>query len=265
MRALICILAVFVFPAISFSQYEQSKATAETMANTFNIHGDRSTGTCFLVLKNGMQYFVTAAHLFNPSHKSGDKVPIQMLIQNQLQSFDAKVYFHRDRKVDIAIFKLSEKVLQHIELPEEFIQYHDLLQNVFQSTGISLDSTFLAFGIEVFFYGFPLGNLGTEVLGIKLPLVKRAIVSGSVKYNGINVIVLDGHNNLGFSGGPVVVYDPGSQKMSIVGVISGYVPEPIDVQYKGDKLSVNDNSGIIVCYGRRFIEEIFSQHKKDIH
>ncbi|MDQ4140788.1 MAG: serine protease [Bacteroidota bacterium] len=264
MKALICFLFLFVFPATSFSQDEQSRAIGETMANTFNLHGEQLTGSCFLITKEGKQYFVTAAHLFKPSHKSGDLVSIQMLIQNQLQSFKAKVYFHADRNVDIALIKLSEKISQNIQLPEEFIKYNELFQNVFQGNGISLDSTLITFGMEVFFYGFPLGNLGTQALGIRFPLVKKATVSGWVKHKGLDKILLDGYNNLGFSGGPVVSYNTSSKKMCLVGVVSAYIPEPVSVQYKGDKLSVNENSGIIVCYGKRYIEEIFTNHTKDL-
>lgn len=104
--------------------------------------------------------------------------------------------------------------------------------------------------------------MGTEALGIKFPLVKKTIVSGWVKHKGLDVLLLDGHNNVGFSGGPVVAYDTSSKKMCIVGVKSGHVPEPVDMQYKEDKISVNENSGIIVCYGRRYIEEIFTRNQK---
>lgn len=104
MKILVWILPLFVLPLIAFPQKERSEATVEAMANTFNLYGDKLTGTCFMVTKNGEQYFVTAAHLFEPSHKSGDVVPIQMVIQNQLQSFNATVYFHANRKVDIAVF-----------------------------------------------------------------------------------------------------------------------------------------------------------------
>lgn len=264
MKVLICFLALLVFPSICFSQHEQSRAISETMASTFNLHGDQATGTCFLVTKEGKQYFVTAAHLFKPSHKSRDLVPIQMLIQNRLQSLNAQVYFHPDRNVDIALIQLSEKVTQQIQLPEEFTKYNEVLQKVFQGNGISLDSTLIAFGMEVFFYGFPLGDLGTQVLGIRFPLVKKAIVSGWIKHKGLTKVVLDGYNNLGFSGGPVVAYDTNSKQMRLVGVVSGYIPEPVSIQYRGDKLSVNENSGIIVCYGKHYIEEIFTNHKKDL-
>ena len=151
------------------------------MSNIVDIYGDKASGTCFLVTKNYKQYLVTAAHLFNSSHKSGDEVPIQLLIQNQLHSFNAKVYFHENRKVDIAIIKLSENVLQNLEIPDELVKYKDTLEKVFTGAGISMDSLPINISMEVFFFGFPLGNLGTEAFGIRFPLVKKAIISGWVK------------------------------------------------------------------------------------
>jgi hypothetical protein len=107
------ILSLLIFPAISFSQPQQMRATLVTMTSTFNFQGDTLAGaTCFLITKEGKQYFVSAAHLFKASHKSGDVVPIRMLIQNQLEPFDANVYFHTNRNVDIAIIKLPEKITQ---------------------------------------------------------------------------------------------------------------------------------------------------------
>jgi hypothetical protein len=262
MRILIVILSLFVLPFIAFSQKEQPEAIAETMSSTFNLYGDRLTGTCFMLVKDGKQYFVTAAHLFKSSHKSGDVVPIQMVIQNQLQSFNATVYFHENRKVDIAVFTLSEKIMQNIELPEEYLKHKKKYQELFPGNGISTDSISTLAGIDVFFFGFPLGNLGTEFLGIKFPLVKKAIISGWVNHNGITMLLLDGYNNVGFSGGPVVAYDTAGKKMCVVGAVSGYIPEEIQVKRRKEMLSVNANSGIIICYEKDYIEDIFTSNKK---
>jgi hypothetical protein len=261
MKVLLFILSLLVIPRPSFAQNEQSKAIAEAMASTYNIQVDKTTATCFMVTKDKEQFFITAAHLFTATQKSGSLTPIQILIQNQWRSLNAKVYFHTNRKIDIALIILPEIVLQDLEFPEQLSQL-DSAAKIAQGEGISLAPVFANFGKEVFFYGFPLGNMGTELFGIKFPLVKKAIVSGFVKNTGIDVLLLDGHNNLGFSGGPVVAYNISSKKMCVVGVISGYVPEPIDVQYKGDMLSVKDNSGIIVCYGRPYLEEILTEYKK---
>lgn len=100
---------------------------------------------------------------------------------------------------------LPEKIIQNITLPEEYAKDKKEYQKWFPGNGISIDSFFTTANLDVSFLGFPLGNLGTVFLGIKFPLVKKAVVSGWVKHNGIELLLLDGHNNLGFSGGPVVI------------------------------------------------------------
>jgi hypothetical protein len=87
-----------------------------------------------------------------------------------------------------------------------------LSRDVAQGTGISLDNTRLDFGSEVFFYGFPLTNLGTEIPGIKFPLVKKAVISGAIKY-------------------------------------------------KGENITFDENSGIILCYGGNYIRDILKENK----
>jgi len=246
MKRLRNIILVFIFPTICFPQQQkfsqQQHATVEAMASTFNFNGDTlGGGTCFMISKGGNQYFVTASHLFKASDMSGDVIPIDLLNQNQLETFNAKVYFHPDRNVDIAVFKLPKKITQ--------------------GPGLSLDTTSLFPGMQVFFYGFPLSNMGTETPVLKFPLVKSAIISGMGKFAGVNILLLDGHNNHGFSGGPVLVYDTTKKAMCIVGVISSYYFEPRNVSYKGDRLSFDENSGIVICYWTRYIEEILEQNK----
>ena len=58
----------------------------------------------------------------------------------------------------------------------------------------------------------------------RLPLVKKACLSAFNEESDIGMLVLDGHNNLGFSGAPVVYQTAGnSSSYNFAGVISGYV------------------------------------------
>ena len=248
---------------LGYAQMDKVLPLAQAMSNTYNIYGDKAIGTCFLMTRNGEQYFVTAAHLFESSHRNGEEVPVQLVVQKELQSYHAKIYYHPDRKVDIAVLKFSETISQNASIPDEMAQYRDTIQKVFKGHGFSTDSIWVTVGSETYFLGFPLGNLGTEIFGIKFPLLKKAIISGFVKHNGVDILLLDGHNNLGFSGGPVIAYDATSKQMQVVGVISGYLPEPIDVRQKNSTFSVEENSGIIVCYDMRYILEIF--RKNELH
>jgi len=262
MKFLLVFSSLFISPLVAICQNEQPKAIAETMASTFNLTGDKLTGTCFMVLRDGKQYFVTAAHLFESFHKSGDLVPVQMVVENVLQSFDAHVYFHANKNVDIAVVTLPEKITQHLKVPEEQEKYKEQLQEWYASNGVSTDSIFITEGLDAYFFGYPLG-LGEEYFGTKFPLVKKAIISGWTKRNGIDLLLLDGHNNVGFSGGPIVAYNTEKKKMCLVGIMSGYVPESVNVKQKA-ALSVSTNSGIMICYETRYLEEIFVTNKASL-
>jgi hypothetical protein len=59
------------------------------------------------------------------------------------------------------------------------------------------------------------------------PFVKRCTLSASMVQNGITIFVLDGINNLGFSGGPVVTGHGGS--LDVFAVVSSFHAEPLEV------------------------------------
>jgi hypothetical protein len=56
----------------------------------------------------------------------------------------------------------------------------------------------------------------------QLPFVKKAIISAYDVVNGINIWYLDGINNPGFSGGPVVFNRHGSTDWHVAAVVSAY-------------------------------------------
>ena len=105
---------------------------------------------------------------------------------------------------------------------------------------------------DVYFLGFPYDLISEFSSSINedfpIPFVKKAIVSQFYK----DCIMLDGHNNPGFSGGPIVFYPkPNSNDLSVVGVVSGYRFERETV-YQNEKqtsLTYKANTGIIVAYG----------------
>jgi hypothetical protein len=86
----------------------------------------------------------------------------------------------------------------------------------------------LAVGADVYFVGFPFGSVITyETQPDVFAFVKRATVSAfepSVEKKG-SIIDLDGYNNPGFSGAPVVWRDPQQAGLTyrVVGVISGFI------------------------------------------
>lgn len=83
----------------------------------------------------------------------------------------------------------------------------------------------IALGQQVFFLGFPFGLTGhAEYLndGYPLPFVKSGFVS-AIPGDG-EPLYIDGHNNIGFSGGPVVFRPimPNHSSYHVAAVVSGY-------------------------------------------
>jgi hypothetical protein len=61
--------------------------------------------------------------------------------------------------------------------------------------------------------------------------MKKGIISGTADINGAKLIFLDGHNNPGFSGGPIVYRDFNKSDLvfKLAGVVSGFLPETTPV------------------------------------
>ena len=68
----------------------------------------------------------------------------------------------------------------------------------------------------------------------------------------VKEMLLDGHNNPGFSGGPIVYQSTTDRRgsMTVIGVVSGYLQtlEPVYDARKETTLSYGYNTGIVKAY-----------------
>jgi S1-C subfamily serine protease len=215
------------------------------LSTTFNLFTDTLSGTCFAITDTTKEYIITAKHLFKRKTKSGDSVLVKINVNNIESLFKAIIFFHTNPLVDIAVLKLPLKVSQTDALP-------------FKDSGHF-------FGQDCFFLGYPLFNIGTITQNQKIAFIKRAIVSALYKENGINILLLDGHNNPGFSGGPIITYNNKMEDQFIIGIVSGYINQPQDAELKLSKtvskqksIRINENSGIIIAYPSEYIKEILA-------
>ena len=108
----------------------------------------------------------------------------------------------------------------------------------------------LIYGQDVYFLGFPYGYTGSFVFtdgGYPLPFVKKATVSLLER----KTMILDGHNNPGFSGGPVVYTEPNKNDFKVAGVITAYrfVEEPVFHDGQETDFIYKYNTGIIEADG----------------
>ena len=201
--------------------------TANFIHRTFRIKCGDSIGTGFTIDVNGKQYLVTARHVVEGISSS---TPLEVFGNNSWVVVDAALVAHGDGDIDVSVIAPKE-VMSPPNLP------------VVPSSGG------LAYGQDVYFLGYPFGVLSKVIFageGHPLPLVKKALFSA---FAGA-VYLLDGHNNPGFSGGPVIFGPSGVTPQNIAAIVSGYRfhPEAIHLGDAETDLTYRYNTGIMITY-----------------
>lgn len=210
--------------------------------STFFLKIGNTTGTCFALTKSNVQYLITAAHCVK-GHKHLEEIEIELFHDETWKKVRGALHLHKNANIDIAVVKLSSFIAPVFEID---IHARVLL------------------GQDVFFLGFPYGlHSGNDLdRNFPIPFIKKAVFSAAVNDPITGIIqFLDGHNNKGFSGGPVGYYDIKQQKTFIVGVISGYIPQQGEIDTPIGKLFYNENSGIILTYSIKHADEIINEIK----
>jgi S1-C subfamily serine protease len=160
--------------------------TINVYQRTFRIGYDNSHGTCFAVDVSGRQYIVTARHVLPGI---GSDAEVTIFWKDDWRRLEVNLVGVGAGDVDIAVLAVkSVRLSPDFSLP---------------ATGGGL-----VMGQDVYFLGFPY-NLFTDLGQINrefpMAFVKKAIVSSMGKdKTGVHRLFLDGHNNPGFSGGPIV-------------------------------------------------------------
>lgn len=198
--------------------------TANVFERVVKVVTKIDTGTGFTIDRADRQFLITAAHLL-PNHSV---VAIDCEFRGQSVRVEGSPLRTFSPDADTAVIPLERPITQELPLPAT--------------------SDGMVFGQAGYFLGFPLGLGFTIGPGAEFPLVKGCLISGQIigPEPGRRVLLLDGSNNFGFSGGPVVLRaaeQPG-REMQVVAVISGWWPEDVG-QPEGWK--VRANSGIITA------------------
>lgn len=199
------ILLQVLFILISISSYSQ--VSSDIYQRTFLLKTTVGTGTTFAVDIDNRQYLVTARHMVAGL---GDHHEVSLLLEKRWKSFDVKILRCQD-PIDIAVL-VPNQVLTHAPaLP------------------LALSPGKLYFGQELFFVGFPFGwSMQFSTLSPNpIAIVKRGILSANIEQDGARLMLIDGYNNFGFSGGPIVYHEVGKSgyDLSVTGVVSGFQPE----------------------------------------
>lgn len=210
--------------------------TANIYERVVQVVTPSALGAGFTIEHEGACYLVTARHVL-PTEPAEE---FEVIHRDSIWKGTAAPRSGVNPGADIAV----------VRVPDEFGKPH---------LPVSLTSDGMAYSEDMFFLGYPYGLALTVNAERQLPLVKKAILSGSnYEAGGLNMLYLDGLNNPGFSGGPVVTMRMNPPQ--IVAVVSGY---RIDWQRlhvnrtTESPLEVQTNSGIIIAYDIRHAMEVF--------
>ncbi len=210
--------------------------TTNVIQRTFHIKVGEQSGTCFAADVDGKQYLITAKHLVE------DLIGTNFILINhekQWKAVETTLVGHCDGDIDISVLAPDVQLAPTYEL--------------------TLTAGEIIYGQDVYFLGFPYGMTGESVpinFEFPFPFVKKAIVSNLYFCNDeLHTIFLDGHNNPGFSGGPVVFSRPNSIEYKVAAVISAYryEIEPVYMDSKQSPFTYRYNTGIIVAHGIRHV------------
>ena len=200
--------------------------TANFIHRTFRIKCGGIVGTGFTVDVDGKQYLVTAKHVVQGFEPAG----LDVFGNGAWSNVPASLVAHGRAEIDVSVIAPTV-AMTPAGLP------------------IDVSSAGVVYGQDVYFLGFPYGVLSQVILGndgYPLPLVKKAILSS---FAG-DIYLLDGHNNPGFSGGPVVFGAVGAMPNRVAAIVSGYrfSPEHVFLDNTETALTYRHNTGIIISY-----------------
>jgi S1-C subfamily serine protease len=217
----------------------QDAVPAEILQRTMILQTPTERGTTFTIDHKGKLYLVTARHVVAGLPTQNTSV---QLLQNGrwLTENISKILFPPLASSDVAVLVTDETVKEPFSI-----------QPARDPQGPTL-------GQQVWFLGYPMAEAlrshapakgGSGV--IEYPFIKRATMSALVSdAPNPTVFFLDGFNNKGFSGGPVLFWDFGSHTYCLLSVVSGYRDENAQVLVNGQHMDTNilTNSGIIISW-----------------
>lgn len=244
--AVLWLLAVTAFAPLALTQ---DAVPTEILQRTRLIRVGNSTGTAFSVDYKGKIYLVTARHV--AAGLPATKAVLQMWNANKWEDVrTVKTLLPPVAAVDIDVFETEETISQPFSIP--------------MTTG----SEGPTMGQQVWFLGYPFGDtaLTSRRDNEMLPFIKKGTMSAiSGSDDGGVVMYIDGFNNPGFSGGPIVIWEFNRRAYRILGVVQGYRSESAKVMVNGQPVDTNIlvNSGILIGYGvKHVIDAIENDQKK---
>jgi hypothetical protein len=212
--------------------------TTNVLHRVFRLRFKGKYGTCFTIDIDNKQYLITAKHLLEGITRS-DR--IEIYYNNTWAMLDVVLLGTSDSEVDVAVLRPS------IQLSPDF----------------PLEATIggILLAQDAYFLGFPYGigaDVGELNRDFPVPFIKKCIISLITDDSTEGrIIYLDGYNNPGFSGGPVIFCNPAIpvsdlNPYKVAAIIKGFrrEDEPVyDNTGTRTHLNYRYNTGIVVSYG----------------
>ena len=228
------LFTVFIWLCLTSTILAMDSLPAEILQRTLFIKAGNVTGTAFAIDYKGKLYLVTARHVVTGVPESN--AIIQVRQSDKWEDLHTlKTLFPPSTEVDIAVFETDVKV------PEPF---------KVMSSGKTSD---VIMGQQLWFLGYPwgIGSHFDNYQGKTIPFIKKGTMS-AIDWTNHDAVVLyiDGFNNPGFSGGPIVFENLNSHTFQIIGVVMGYKEDTAKVLVNGKHLDTEllVNSGILIGY-----------------
>lgn len=234
-----CDDCAWVFLFVSPALRGQEGVPVEILQRTIQVKVGNMTATAFTIDHSGKLYLITARHVLAGLPMEGAVIQINQ--QNQWKDYQTvRTLFPSSPNVDIAVLETSEKV------PTPYAV------SIGKSSGVTM-------GQQLWFLGFPYGlathfgkgGARPEVENTAIPFIKRGTMS-AIDASDPSAIVLyiDGFNNPGFSGGPILYWNFYSHTYEITGVVMGFREDSAKVLVNGQHVDtqVLVNTGILVGY-----------------
>ncbi len=207
----------------------ESMVTSNIITRVFALRVGSQQASGFTIEVDGRQYLITARHVLPASSSTGTVEVFRNAGWVQLSFRRLNV---EPENVDIAALALTQQLSGVLPI------------------GIGVEDSILSQG--VYFIGFPYGLFIDDHAvngGFPIPLVKHGIIAALHTARRGDPFLVDGINNFGFSGGPVVRDDRGTTP-TVIGVVSGYkvAQEAVYREKSKTELTVQVNTGLLVAF-----------------
>jgi S1-C subfamily serine protease len=238
-------------PAIS-PVFAQDAVPGEILTRTHFINVGNNFGTGFMIDYQGTLYLVTARHVV-AGIPDTDAI-IQVRRSDHWEDYHTiKTIYPSSKDADIAVLETGEKATQPFHIAP-----------LADTGGVSL-------GQLLWFIGYPFGMAGgvsSKDQLITFPFMKHGTMSAIDTSNPDAIVYyIDGFNNVGFSGGPIIFWEFTSHTYKILGVVKGYREESAKVRVNGQDVDTQIlvNSGILIGYSIQHAIEAITKDTKAIH